>query len=71
MTQTIDEPTTPDAGDSRRGMDRRTLIKSAAAAGAVAWTAPIVIESLVSPGGRCAVGLHHDLVRRQRLVRVV
>ena len=52
MTQTIDEPTTPDAGDSRPGMDRRTLIKSAAATGAVAWTAPILIESLCVASGR-------------------
>ena len=56
MTQTIDEPTTPDADDSRPGMDRRTLIKSAAAAGAVAWTAPIVIESLASPAAAAQSG---------------
>jgi hypothetical protein len=32
-----------------RGIDRRALIKRAAAAGAVAWTAPVVIGSLSSP----------------------
>jgi hypothetical protein len=37
--------TTPDAG----GLDRRTVIKRAAAVGAVAWTAPVIIDSLASP----------------------
>jgi hypothetical protein len=32
-----------------RKLDRRTLIKRAAAAGAVAWTAPVVINSMASP----------------------
>ena len=41
--------------DSRRGLDRRTLIRRAAAAGAVAWTAPVVIGSLVSPAGALTV----------------
>jgi hypothetical protein len=31
------------------GIDRRTLIKSAAVAGAAAWTAPVIIDSLASP----------------------
>jgi hypothetical protein len=31
------------------GIDRRTLIKGAAAAGAVAWTAPVIIGSIASP----------------------
>ena len=30
-------------------VDRRSLIKRAAAAGAVAWAAPVIIESLASP----------------------
>jgi hypothetical protein len=38
---------TPEGG--RRGIDRRTLIKRAAATGAVAWTAPLIIDSLASP----------------------
>jgi hypothetical protein len=39
-------------------LDRRTLIKRAAVAGAVAWTAPVVIESLASPAaaGTCGCG---------------
>ena len=36
-----DEPST--------GLDRRTLIKAAAVAGGVAWTAPVIIDSLASP----------------------
>jgi hypothetical protein len=31
------------------GLSRRDMIKSAAAAGAVAWTAPVIIDSLASP----------------------
>jgi len=38
-----------DAG--RSGLSRRALIKGAVAVGGVAWTAPVVIESLVSPAG--------------------
>jgi hypothetical protein len=38
-----------EAAAERRGIDRRTLIKGAAVAGAVGWTAPIIIESLTSP----------------------
>ncbi len=39
------------AGDAsaRRTMDRRTLIKGAAVAGAAAWTAPVLIDSVLSP----------------------
>jgi hypothetical protein len=33
------------------GIDRRTLIKRAAATGAVAWTAPVIIGSVASPAG--------------------
>ena len=36
-------------GDRQAGIDRRTLIKRAAATGAVAWTAPMIIDSLASP----------------------
>jgi hypothetical protein len=38
--------------DEQWGIDRRTLIKHAAAAGAVAWTAPVIIDTLTSPAGR-------------------
>jgi hypothetical protein len=31
------------------GMDRRAIIKRAAAAGAVAWTAPLLVDSFASP----------------------
>jgi hypothetical protein len=33
----------------RRGLSRRDLIKASAAAGAAAWTAPVIIDSLASP----------------------
>jgi hypothetical protein len=39
---------TPDDVE-RPGIDRRTLIKRAAATGAVVWTAPVIIDSLASP----------------------
>lgn len=32
-------------------MDRRSLIKRGAAAGAAAWTAPLILDSVVSPAG--------------------
>ena len=33
----------------RGGMDRRTMIKAAAATGAAAWAAPVIIDSITSP----------------------
>jgi len=33
----------------RRGLSRRDMIKASAAAGAAAWTAPVIIDSLASP----------------------
>lgn len=48
MSHEIEGPN-GDARDSRRVLDRRTLIKGAAIAGAAAWTAPVIIDSLVSP----------------------
>jgi hypothetical protein len=41
----------PRAADTDGGIDRRTLIKGAAAAGVVAWTAPVVVDSLAAPVG--------------------
>jgi hypothetical protein len=41
--------------DVSRGMDRRTLIKGAALAGAAAWTAPMIIDSLSSPAAAVSV----------------
>jgi hypothetical protein len=35
--------------NEQRGVDRRTFIKRAAATGTVAWTAPLIIDSLTSP----------------------
>ena len=40
---------TPRSERARTGLDRRTLIKGAAVAGAAAWTAPVIIDSLTSP----------------------
>jgi hypothetical protein len=40
----------------RRGLSRRQMIKASAVAGAAAWTAPIIIDSLSSPaaaGSKC------------------
>jgi hypothetical protein len=37
--------------DAASGLDRRSLIKRAAAVGAAAWTAPVIIGSLASPAG--------------------
>lgn len=42
---------------ARSGIDRRTLIKRAAAAGAVAWTAPVIIGSLTSPAAAQTTGI--------------
>ena len=38
----------------RGGMDRRTMIKAAAATGAAAWAAPVILDSVTSPAA--AVG---------------
>ena len=40
----------------RPGIDRRTLIKRTAVAGAVAWAAPTIIGSLASPAGAVTGG---------------
>jgi len=47
----VEEPGTADAPIAQppAGVDRRTLIKRAAAAGAVAWTAPLIVESFACP----------------------
>jgi hypothetical protein len=44
-------PSDPEITESvdERGLSRRSMMKKAAAAGAVAWTAPVIIDSLVSP----------------------
>lgn len=46
-----------DVGDTgRKGIDRRTLIRRAAITGAVAWTAPVIIDSLASPAAAVTPG---------------
>lgn len=45
-----------DAGDRRTGIDRRSMIKGAAIAGAAAWTAPVIIDSLTSPAAALSSG---------------
>jgi hypothetical protein len=46
-----------DAYDAERpGIDRRTIIKRAAATGAVAWTAPMILGSMASPAGAITAG---------------
>jgi hypothetical protein len=34
---------------TRRGLNRRQMIKASAVAGAAAWTAPVIVDSLASP----------------------
>jgi hypothetical protein len=43
--------------EERTGIGRRTLIKRAAATGAVAWAAPTIIGSIASPAGAVTGGL--------------
>jgi hypothetical protein len=53
---------------SARGLTRREMIRASAVAGAAAWTAPVIIDSLVSPaaaGSGLATGISHiDVVFR-------
>jgi len=50
----------------RRGLSRRDMIKGAAVAGAAAWTAPMIIDSLSSPAaaGSCGNRYYLKLVAR-------
>ena len=50
----MDEFETQDT--ERPGIGRRTLIKRAAAVGAVAWTAPLILDSMASPAGAITNG---------------
>jgi hypothetical protein len=56
------------AEETRSGLDRRTLIKRAAAAGAVAWTAPVILDSLSSPAAAasCPAGVTPDSLPYER-----
>jgi hypothetical protein len=47
----------PAIGHSQGGMSRRDLIKASALAGAAAWTAPVIIDSLASPAAAESVVL--------------
>ena len=50
MTTPVGTSNSADAtGAVRRGLSRRQLIKASAIAGAAAWTAPVIIDSLTSP----------------------
>lgn len=51
MSDLVDEVRSgaADPASGRPGIDRRTLIRRAAAAGAIAWSAPVIIGSLTSP----------------------
>jgi hypothetical protein len=45
----LEKPMAAPEGTERRGLSRRDMIKASAAAGVAAWTAPVIIDSLVSP----------------------
>jgi hypothetical protein len=45
----MDESMTDQGNERARTVDRRTLIKGAAAAGVIVWTAPMIIDSMASP----------------------
>ncbi|HVN51647.1 MAG TPA: twin-arginine translocation signal domain-containing protein [Acidimicrobiales bacterium] len=53
--QTGDEATAEAAGLGDHSLDRRSLIKKVGIAGAAAWVAPVVIESLVSPAAAASI----------------
>ena len=44
-----------DSGPSDHSMNRRSLIKKVGIAGAAAWVAPVVIESMVSPASAASI----------------
>jgi hypothetical protein len=43
--------------DGRTGLSRRQMIKASAIAGAAAWSAPVIIDSLASPAAATSGGL--------------
>lgn len=45
----------PETGE-KKGINRRSLIKRAAATGAVAWTAPVILDSMMSPAAAASCG---------------
>jgi hypothetical protein len=50
-----DHDVDPVDGDDRTGLNRRQMIKAAGIAGAAAWTAPMIIDSLSSPAAAVTV----------------
>jgi hypothetical protein len=47
------------AGSTKRsGISRRDLIKRSAIAGGIAWTAPLIIDSIASPAGAISGGIN-------------
>jgi hypothetical protein len=48
---------------SSRGLSRRDMIKGAAVAGAAAWTAPVIIDSLSSPAGAFSGTCHKYYIK--------
>ena len=41
----------------RRGLSRRDMIRASAAAGVTAWTAPMILDSFMSPAAAASGGL--------------
>jgi hypothetical protein len=58
---------TVDGGLSDHSMDRRSLIKKVGIAGAAAWVAPVVIESMISPASAASIppGVYRLLLSSQ------
>jgi hypothetical protein len=60
MADASNDSVVAEGNSSSGGLDRRQLIQRAAVAGAVAWTAPVVLDSLASPAAaasQCAAGI--------------
>jgi hypothetical protein len=47
----------PGSGFDRLTSDRRTFIRRAGIAGAVAWTAPMLLDSIMSPAAAASIGV--------------
>lgn len=50
-----------DDGSERSGLSRRQMIRASAVAGAAAWTAPVILDSLSSPAAAVTVGGCHSI----------
>jgi hypothetical protein len=51
--EAADDVTAPEG--NQRGMSRRQMIKAAGIAGAAAWTAPVILDSLSSPAAAATI----------------